>query len=150
MNIANNRKALHDYFIEERFEAGMVLEGWEVKAMREGRVQLRDSYVKVKDGEVWLLGCNVTPMISTSSHVLADSDRIKKLLLKNREINRLMGKVDQKGYSIITLNLHFSHGLVKAEIALAKGKKLYDKRTVEKEKEAKREKDQAVKQSRRI
>lgn len=150
MNIANNRKALHDYFIEERFEAGMVLEGWEVKAMRAGRVQLRDSYVKVKDGEVWLLGCNVTPMISTSSHVLADSDRIKKLLLKNREINRLMGKVDQKGYSIITLNLHFSHGLVKAEIALAKGKKLYDKRTVEKEKEAKREKDQAVKQSRRI
>lgn len=150
MNIANNRKALHDYFIEERFEAGMVLEGWEVKAMRDGRVQLRDSYVKVKDGEVWLLGCHVTPMLSTSSHVHADADRIKKLLLKNREINRLMGKVDQKGYSIIALNLHFSHGLIKTEIALAKGKKLYDKRATEKEKESIREKAQALKQHKRI
>jgi SsrA-binding protein len=150
MDIANNRKALHDYFIEERFEAGMVLEGWEVKAMRTGRVQLRDSYVKIKDGEVWLLGCSVTPLISTSSHVHADTARIKKLLLKNREINRLIGKVDQKGYSIIALNLHFSHGLIKVEIALAKGKKLYDKRAVEKEKESKREKDQALKQHKRI
>ena len=150
MNIANNRKATHDYFIEERFEAGMVLEGWEVKAMRDGRVQLRDSYVKVKDGEVWLLGCHVTPLISTSSHIHADAGRIKKLLLKNREINRLMGKVDQKGYSILALNLHFSHGLIKAEIALAKGKKLYDKRSTEKEREAVREKDRALKQLKRI
>lgn len=150
MNIANNRKAFHDYFIEERFEAGMVLQGWEVKSIKEARVQLRDSYVKIKDQEIWLLGCHVTPMISTSSHVHVDSDRLKKLLLKTREINLLMGKVEQKGYSIIVLNLHLKNGLIKAEIALAKGKKMYDKRSVEKEKEAIRDKAQAIKQLKRL
>ena len=150
MNIANNRKAFHDYFIEERFEAGMVLEGWEVKSMKDGRVQLRDSYVKIKDQEIWLLGCHVTPMLSASSHVHPDSDRLKKLLLKTREINRLMGKVEQKGYSIIVLNLHLKNGLIKAEIALAKGKKMYDKRMVEKEKELIRDKAQALKQLKRL
>lgn len=149
-NIANNKKALHDYFIEDRYEAGMVLEGWEVKAIREGRVQLKDSYVRIKDGEMWLLGCHIAAMHSASTHVNPDTERIKKLLLNKREIDKLIGKVEQKGYSLVALNLHYSKGRVKAEIALAKGKKMYDKRTVEKEKELNREKAQMVKQYKRL
>lgn len=149
MSIINNRKALHDYFVEDRFEAGLVLEGWEVKAIREGRVQLRDSYVRVKGGEIWLLGCHISPLISASTHISADSERIKKLLLNRKEIDRLIGRVEQKGYSIVALNLHYKKGKVKAEIALAKGKKLHDKRASEKEKEANREKAQVLKQFKR-
>lgn len=149
-NIANNKKALHDYFIEDRYEAGMVLEGWEVKAIREGRVQLKDSYVKIKDGEMWLLGCHIAALNSASTHVNPDTERVKKLLLNKREIDKLIGKVEQKGFSLIALNLHYSKGRVKAEIALAKGKKMYDKRTVEKEKELNREKAQMVKQYKRL
>lgn len=150
MNILTNKKAFHDYFIEERLEAGMVLEGWEIKSLREGRGQLKDSYVKIKDGEVWLLGLNVSPMYSASTHVNPDSIRLKKLLLHRKEIDRLIGKVEQKGFSLIALNLHFSKGRVKAEIGLAKGKKLYDKRATEKEQENKKEVARAVKEYKRM
>lgn len=149
-NIATNRKALHDYFIEDRIEAGIVLEGWEVKSIRDGKVQLKDSYVRIKDNEVWLLGCHISPSISTSTHIRADSDRIKKLLLNKKEIKKLIGKVDQKGFTLVVLNLHFKSGKVKAEVALAKGKKMYDKRQVEREKELTREKAQMMKQYRRL
>lgn len=150
MSILKNKKAFHDYFIEERFEAGMVLEGWEIKSLREGRGQLKDSYVKIKDGEVWLLGLNVSPMYSASTHVNPDSIRLKKLLLHRKEIDRLIGKVEQKGFSLIALDLHFSKGRVKAEIGLAKGKKLYDKRATEKEQENKKEVARAVKEYKRM
>ncbi len=150
MSIINNRKAFHDYFIEDKFEAGVVLEGWEVKSIRDGKVQLKDSYVRIKNGEVWLFGCHISPSISTSTHVRADSDRIKKLLLNKNEINKLIGKVEQKGYSIIALNLHFAKGFVKAEIALAKGKQLHDKRATEKDREWAKEKAQMMKQYKRL
>jgi SsrA-binding protein len=150
MSIVNNRKALHDYFIEDKFEAGIVLEGWEVKSIREGKVQLKDSYIKIKNGEVWLLGCHISASISTCTHVLADSDRIKKLLLNKSEVNKLISKVEQKGYSIIALNLHYSKGKIKAEIALAKGKQLHDKRATEKEREWAKEKAQITKQYKRL
>lgn len=148
--IASNKKAFFDYFIEDKYEAGIVLEGWEVKAIREGRVQLKDSYVKIKDGEMWLLGCNIAALHSASSHVNPDTERIKKLLLKKKEIDRLIGKVEQKGYSLIALNLHYSKGKVKAEIGLAKGKKMYDKRAVEKTRELDKEKAQMVKHYKRL
>lgn len=150
MSIITNKKAFHDYFIEEKFEAGIVLEGWEVKAIRAGKGQLKDSYVKIKNGEVWLLGFDVNPMISTSTHVRADSSRLKKLLLHRTEIDRLIGKVEQKGFSLIALNLHYSKGKVKADIALAKGKKLHDKRATEKEQEGKREVAKALKEYKRL
>lgn len=150
MSIVANRKALHDYFIEDKFEAGIVLEGWEVKAIREGRVQLKDSYIKLKDGEAWLIGCHISALISASSHVNPDTIRTKKLLLHRRELNKLIGKVEQKGYSLIALNLHYTRGKVKADIALAKGKKMYDKRQTEKERELNREKAQIMKQYKRI
>lgn len=150
MSIVNNKKAFHDFFIEDRLEAGMVLEGWEVKSIREGRVQLKDSYVKIKNGEIWLLGCHISPMISTSTHYIADCDRSKKLLLNHREIIRLDAKVEQKGYTLLALNLHYKKGLVKVEIALAKGKQLHDKRQSEKEREWQKEKLQILKQYKRL
>ena len=150
MSISNNRKAFHDYFIEDKFEAGIVLEGWEIKAIREGRAQLKDSYVKIKDGAVWLLGCHISPLISTSTHIIADPSRIKKLLLHSREIDKLIGKVEQRGYSLVALDLHYKKGLVKVDIALAKGKKLHDKRATEKEKESKKEERQAIKAVKRL
>lgn len=150
MSILVNKKAFHDYFIEEKFEAGIVLEGWEVKAIRSGKGQLKDSYVKIKDNEVWLLGFNVSPMISASTHVRPDAGRLKKLLLHRKEIDRLIGKVEQKGFSLIALNLHYTKGKVKADIALAKGKKLHDKRATEKEQEGKREVAKAIKEYKRL
>lgn len=150
MSIASNKKALFDYFIEDKYEAGIVLEGWEVKAIREGRVQLKDSYVRIKDGEMWLLGCHIAALHSASTHVNPDTERIKKLLLNKKEIDKLIGKVEQKGYSLVALNLHYSRGRVKAEIALAKGKKMFDKRAVEKEKELNKEKAQMVKHFKRL
>ncbi|MFN8769518.1 MAG: SsrA-binding protein SmpB [Neisseriaceae bacterium] len=150
MSITTNKKALFDYYIEERYEAGIVLEGWEVKAIRAGKVQLRDSYVKIKNGEVWLLGCQISPLISASTHKYTDTSRIKKLLLNNKEINRLIGKVEQKGNTIVVLDLHFSKGKIKANVALAKGKKEYDKRHVEKEREQKREASIAIKKLKRL
>ncbi len=150
MSIINNKKAYHDFLIEEKFEAGIVLEGWEVKAIREGKGQLKDCYVKIKNGEVWLLGFNVTPMLSASTHVRPDAMRLKKLLLHRREINRLIGKVEQKGFTLIALDLHYKKGKVKAEIALAKGKKLHDKRAAEKEREGKKETARAIKEFKRL
>lgn len=140
MSIAENRKAFHDYFIEERFEAGLVLEGWEVKSIRAGRVQLKEAYVIVKDGEVWLLGCHISPLSTASTHIKPDAVRTRKLLLHEREIAKLIGKVERAGYALVPLDLHFSKGRVKLDIGLAKGKKQYDKRESEKQKDWDREK----------
>jgi SsrA-binding protein len=140
MSIVENKKAFHDYFVEERFEAGLVLEGWEVKSIRAGRVQLKEAYVIVKDGEVWLLGCHISPMTTASTHIKPDPVRTRKLLLHEREIAKLIGKVERAGYALVPLNMHFGKGRVKLEIGLAKGKKQYDKRESEKEKDWEREK----------
>jgi SsrA-binding protein len=140
MSIAENKKAFHDYFIEERLETGLVLEGWEVKAIRAGRVQLKEAYVIVKDGEVWLLGCHISPLTTASTHVKPDPVRTRKLLLHAREIARLIGKVERAGYALVPLNLHFAKGRVKLEIGLSKGKKQYDKRESAKQKDWEREK----------
>ena len=140
MSIAENKKAFHDYFIEEKIEAGLVLEGWEVKSIRAGRVQLKEAYVIVKDGEVWLLGCHISPLTTASTHVKPDPVRTRKLLLHEREIARLIGKMERAGYALVPLNMHFSKGRVKLEIGLAKGKKQFDKRESEKQKDWEREK----------
>jgi SsrA-binding protein len=140
MSIAENKKAFHDYFIEERFEAGMVLEGWEVKSIRAGRVQLKEAYVIVKSGEIWLLGCHISPLSTASTHVKPDPVRTRKLLLHGREIAKLIGKVERAGYALVPLDMHFAKGRVKVEIGLAKGKKQYDKRESEKQKDWEREK----------
>ncbi len=140
MSIAENKKAFHDYFIEEKLEAGLVLEGWEVKSIRAGRVQLKEAYVIVKDGGMWLLGCHISPLTTASTHVTPDPVRTRKLLLHEREIARLIGKVERAGYGLVPLDLHFSKGRVKLEIGLAKGKKQYDKRETEKQRDWQREK----------
>lgn len=150
MTIAKNRKAYHDYYIEDTFEAGIVLEGWEVKAIRLGHSQLKDSYVKIRNGEVWLLGCHISPTATATKYIKADPDRIKKLLLNQREINKLIGSVEQKGYSIVALNLHYKQGLIKVDIALAKGKKNHDKRASEREKELNQEKMKVLKEYKRM
>ncbi|WP_304309302.1 SsrA-binding protein SmpB, partial [Pseudacidovorax intermedius] len=133
--IADNKKAAYNYFFEERHEAGMVLEGWEVKALREGKVQLTDGYVMIRDGEMFIVGCQINPLKSASTHVNPDAIRTKKLLLHKEEIRRLTGKVEQKGYTLVPLNLHWKAGKVKCEIALAKGKAEHDKRDTIKDRE---------------
>ena len=143
--IADNKKAAFNYFFEERFEAGMVLEGWEVKSVREGKVQLTDGYVVIRNGELFLIGCQINPMHSASTHVNPDAVRTKKLLLKKDEIRRLIGKVEQKGYTLVPINLHWKNGRVKCEFALAKGKAEHDKRDTIKEREGKREVERAMK-----
>ncbi|MFN3295700.1 SsrA-binding protein SmpB [Caldimonas sp.] len=140
MTIAENRKAHFNYLIEERFEAGIVLSGWEVKAIRAGQVQLTDGYVVIKDGELYLIGCRINALRTASTHVRPEADRTKKLLMHKDQIRRLIGKVEQKGYTLVPLNLHYKGGLVKAEIALAKGKQLHDKRETEKKRDWEREK----------
>jgi SsrA-binding protein len=140
MSIAENKKAFHDYFIEERYEAGLVLEGWEAKAIRAGRSNLKESYVIVKDGEVFLIGCHISPLTTASTHVHADPVRTRKLLLHEKEINRLIGSVERAGYALVPLDLHFKRGRIKLEIGLAKGKKQHDKRDSEKTREWEREK----------
>lgn len=144
--IADNKKASFNYFIEERFEAGMVLEGWEVKAVRDGKVQLTDGYVVIRDGELFIIGCQINPLKTASTHVRPDSVRTKKLLLHKDEIRRLVGKVEQKGYTLVPLNLHWKNGRVKCEIGLARGKAEHDKRDTIKEREGKREVERALKQ----
>ena len=139
MSIVQNRKAFHDYFIEERFEAGMALEGWEVKAIRAGRVQLKEAYVIVHNGEIFLTGCHVSPLPTASTHVQPDPSRTRKLLLNASEINRLIGSVERAGYTLVPLDLHYARGRVKVEIGLAKGKKQHDKRATEKERDWRRE-----------
>lgn len=148
MSIADNKKAFHDYFIEDRFEAGVSLEGWEVKSIRAGRAQIRESYVVVKDGEVFLLGAHITPLISASTHVHPDPVRTRKLLLHRNEINKLIGKVERAGYALVPLDLHFNRGRVKLAIGLAKGKKQHDKRDTEKKRDWDREKAQLMRNKR--
>jgi SsrA-binding protein len=143
--IADNKKAAYNYFFEEKFEAGMVLQGWEVKALREGKVQLTDGYVVVKGGELFVIGCQINPLKTASTHVNPDAVRTKKLLMHKEEIRRLIGKVEQKGYTLVPLNLHWKAGKVKCEIALAKGKAEHDKRDTIKEREGKREVERAMK-----
>lgn len=143
--IADNKKAAYNYFFEERFEAGMVLEGWEVKSLREGKVQLTDGYVIIREGELYVIGCQINPLNSASTHISPDSVRTKKLLLHKEEIRRLIGKVEQKGYTLVPLNLHWKAGKVKCEIALAKGKAEHDKRDTIKDREGKREVERAMK-----
>jgi SsrA-binding protein len=139
MSIVENRKAFHEYFIEERFEAGLALEGWEVKAMRAGRAHLAEAYVVVKNGELLLLGAHVTPLSTASTHVHADPVRTRKLLMHREEINRLVGKVERAGYTLTPLNLHFKNGRIKLEVGLAKGKKQHDKRATLRDREWNRE-----------
>ncbi|HMN74429.1 MAG TPA: SsrA-binding protein SmpB [Burkholderiaceae bacterium] len=140
MSIAENRRARFDYQIEERFEAGVVLTGWEIKAIRAGQVQLSDGYVVIRDGELHLIGCRINALASASTHVKAEPDRTKKLLMHKGEIRRLIGKVEQKGFTLVPMRLYFKGGLVKAEIALAKGKAQHDKRNTEKKRDWEREK----------
>jgi len=147
MSIAQNRKARHDYFIEETFEAGIALEGWEVKAIRAGRVQLRDAYVIVRGAELFLLGCNVTPLPTVSTHFEPDPVRTRKLLLHAREIERLIGLVERSGYTLIPLDLHFLRGRIKLELGLARGKKQHDKRDSEKERDWQRERQRLLRAS---
>ncbi|KJJ97145.1 SsrA-binding protein SmpB [Pseudomonas sp. BGr12] len=142
--IAQNKKALHDYFIEQRFEAGVALAGWEVKSLRAGKAQLVDSYVLLKDGEAWLLGSHITPLTTASTHVIADPVRTRKLLLHKRELGKLFGAVQQKGYACVALSMYWKKHLIKCEIALAKGKKEYDKRGTEKERDSDREIQRAI------
>ena len=144
MSIVQNRKAFHDYFVEERYEAGLVLEGWEVKAVRAGRAQINDAYVIVKNGALWLIGAHVSPLLSASTHVFADPTRTRKLLLHAEEIRRLIGKVEQRGYTLIPLDLHYAKGRIKIQVALAKGKLKHDKRASEREKEWQREKSRLL------
>lgn len=145
MSITVNKKATHDYFIDERFEAGLVLEGWEVKAIRSGRAQINEAHVIVKNGEIWLLGMHVTPLLSASTHVRPEATRTRKLLLHETQISKLIGKVERAGYTLVPLDLHFQRGRIKAEIGLAKGKKQFDKRADLKEKEWKREQGRILK-----
>ena len=147
MSIIQNKKAFHDYFIEERYEAGLVLEGWEVKAIRAGRVNLKESYVIIRQEALYLLGCHISPLPTASSHVQPDPVRTRKLLLKAEEIRKLIGKVERAGYALIPIDLHYQRGRIKIEIGLAKGKKQHDKRASEKDREWQREKQRLVRDS---
>ena len=139
MSIVRNKKAFHDYFIEERFEAGVALEGWEVKAIRAGRVQIKEAYVIPSHGELYLIGAHISPLPAASTHLTPDPVRTRKLLLHAGEISRLTGSVERAGYALLPLDMHYKNGRVKVEIGLAKGKKQYDKRQTEKEKDWRRE-----------
>ena len=149
MSIVDNKTAFHDYFIEERYEAGMVLEGWEVKSIRAGRAQLKEAYVIIRNAEIFLFGAHISPLPTASTHVSPDPVRTRKLLLKSEEIKRLIGKVERAGYTLLPLNLHYQRGRIKCEVGLAKGKKQHDKRDTERDRDAKREVDRAMKQNRR-
>ena len=148
MSIADNKKAFHDYFIEERYEAGLVLEGWEVKAIRAGRAQIKEAYVVLKNGEVFLIGAHITPLLSASTHVHPDPVRTRKLLLHGNEISKLIGQVERAGYTLVPLDLHYSKGRVKLTVGLAKGKKQHDKRDAEKDRDWVREKARLVRDRR--
>jgi SsrA-binding protein len=143
--IAANAKARHDYFIEERLEAGLVLEGWEVKSLRAGRLQLKESYVVIRSGEIWLLGAHISPLASASTHVHADPTRTRKLLLKRREVDRLIGAVERRGYALVPLSMYWSRGRAKLEVALAKGKKQHDKRATERDRDWQRQRERLLK-----
>jgi SsrA-binding protein len=144
MSIIENRKAFHDYFIEERFEAGLALEGWEVKSIRAGRVQLAEAYVILRNEELFLIGCHISALPTASTHVHPDPVRTRKLLMHNEEMKKLIGKVERAGYTLVPLNLHYRGGWIKLEVGLAKGKKQHDKREVEKERDWQREKQRLL------
>jgi SsrA-binding protein len=145
MSIAQNKKAFHDYFIEEKHEAGLVLQGWEVKAIRAGRAQLKESYVIVQHGALQLIGCHVSPLPTASTHVTPDPTRTRKLLMHSDQIDKLIGKVERAGYTLVPLDLHYTRGRIKLEVGLAKGKKQHDKRESEKDREWQREKQRLLK-----
>ena len=144
MPIADNKKAFHDYFVEQRYEAGLALQGWEVKAIRAGRVQLKEAYVVVLHAEVFLIGCHISPLPTASTHIHPDPTRSRKLLLHAAEINKLIGKTERAGFTLVPLDMHYSKGRIKLEIGLAKGKKQHDKRAAEKEREWQREKQRLI------
>lgn len=143
--IALNKKARHDYFIDDSYEAGLALSGWEVKALRAGRAQIKEGYVLLKDGEAWLFGAHISPLPSASSHVNPDPVRTRKLLLHRRQIDQLIGQVERKGYTLVPLSLYWKRGKVKLEIGLARGKKKYDKRAAEKDRAWQRQKERIMK-----
>lgn len=145
--IAQNKKARHDFFIEDVYEAGMALEGWEVKAMRAGRAQLKEAYVSIRNGEAWLLGAHISPLTSTSTHVRADPTRTRKLLLHRRELDNLIGLVERKGYTLVPLRLYWKAGRAKLEVGLAQGKKQHDKRAADRDRDWKRQKERILKHS---
>jgi SsrA-binding protein len=145
MSIVDNKKAFHDYFIEDRYEAGVVLEGWEVKAIRESRVQIKEAYVVVRGDELFLFGAHISALPTASSFTHPEAVRTRKLLLHRAEVDKLIGKVERSGYTLVPLNLHYKGGRVKCEIGLAKGKKQHDKRATEKERDTKREVAAAMK-----
>jgi len=147
MSIVQNKKAFHDYFIEQRFEAGIALEGWEVKAIRAGRAQVQEAYVMVRNNEIFLIGCHISPLPTASTHIHPDPTRTRKLLLHAEEINKLIGSVERAGYTLVPLDLHYTRGKIKLEIGLAKGKKQHDKRETEKQREWAREKQRLIKAS---
>lgn len=144
MSIAQNKKAFHDYFIEERFEAGIALEGWEVKSIRDGRVNLKESYVVIRGQEIFVIGCHISPLPTASTHIQPDPLRTRKLLLHAEEIRKLIGKVERAGYTLVPLDMHYKSGRIKLEIGLAKGKKQYDKREAEKERDWERERQRLM------
>jgi SsrA-binding protein len=146
MSITVNKKAFHDYFVEEKYEAGIVLEGWEVKAIRAGRMNIKESYVIIKGGELFLIGMHISPLAQASTHNSHDPTRTRKLLLQAREIGKLIGKVERAGYALVPLDLHFVRGRIKLDIGLAKGKKQYDKRADALDKDTKREAQRAIKE----
>jgi SsrA-binding protein len=143
--IAANRRARHDYFIEDRLEAGLSLEGWEVKSLREGRAQLAESYVHIRNGEAWLVGAHFSPLRTTSTHIRAEPTRSRKLLLHRHELDRLIGAVERKGYALVPLDLHWTKGRVKLQVGLARGKKQHDKRASNKERDWARQKERILK-----
>jgi len=144
MSIVQNKKAFHDYFIEEKYETGMVLEGWEVKAIRDGRVQLKEAYVIIRNEALYLIGCHISPLKTASTHINPDPTRTRKLLLHAEQIKRLIGKVERAGYTLVPLDMHYKTGRIKLEIGLARGKKQHDKRESEKEKEWERTKQRML------
>ncbi|MES9826551.1 MAG: SsrA-binding protein SmpB [Candidatus Thiodiazotropha endolucinida] len=143
--IALNKKANHDFFIEERYEAGIALQGWEVKSLREGRVQIKESYITIKEGEAFLFGAHIVPLSTASTHIHPDPTRTRKLLLHRSELNKLIGLVERKGYTLVPTAMYWKKGLAKLEIGLAKGKKMHDKRATEKDRDWKREKERLFK-----
>ncbi|MCB5363099.1 SsrA-binding protein SmpB [Pusillimonas sp. CC-YST705] len=145
MSIVDNRRATHDYFIEDRYEAGVVLEGWEVKAIRAGHVQIKESYIIVRDGAIWVVGMHISPLPTASTHISPESTRTRKLLLHKEEINKLIGKVEQRGYTLVPLNLHYKNGRIKMDFGLGRGKKLHDKRDTSRDKDWQREKERLLK-----
>ncbi|MGG4603860.1 SsrA-binding protein SmpB [Alcaligenaceae bacterium 429] len=145
MSIVDNRKARHDYFIEETYEAGLVLQGWEVKAIRAGHIQLAESYIIIRNAELWVIGMHISPLPTVSTHIVPDATRTRKLLLKEEEISKLIGRVEQRGYALIPLNLHFTRGRIKMDVGLGKGKKHHDKRDASRDRDWAREQERLMK-----